>query len=195
MSIAMRWIAAVLVISATGFATGCASKDGEVTVRSTDYSTSGNFLSANIGDSTSAVTTAVSDFKVCVYRIRLEGTNAEKQEEFEFQPGLIDLTSGNEKDWGTTEVPTDFAVARVKVKVHKDRELCGVDYSVKFNTASTPQDLEFRFRFDPPVQFSTGDVLKLNMAAIVANLRAAVDAGTINSLKERIEEVEATAGK
>ncbi len=69
-----------------------------------------------------------------------------------------------------------------------------MDYSLKFNSSTTSQNLEIKFRFDPAVESADiQDKLVLSFQEVVDNLRKAVDANTINSLKDRVEEVEGTA--
>ncbi len=76
------------------------------------------------------------------------------------------------------------------MKVKKDQKLCGVDYSVKFNEQSTPEDIEFKWRFKPAIRVSQGDTLSMSLAEVVAALRTAGDEGTLASLKQHIERSE-----
>jgi hypothetical protein len=145
--------------------------------------------------SVSAPTATVTDFKVCIESIRLQNDSdqvqqKDGQDDIAFKPGLIDLSDGKEHDWGTLSVPTGFKLKRLTVKVHQDPGECGVDYSIKFNDTTTQQDVELKFSWNPPTELKSGDTLKLSLNSLIANLRAAVDAGTISSLKDRVEEVE-----
>jgi hypothetical protein len=101
---------------------------------------------------------------------------------------LIDASQGNTINWGKITVPTGFRVTSLRVKVKKDESKCGVNYSLKFNSATTPQDIEFKFRFDPAIETQAGDVIRLKLDSIVSHLRLAADNGSIASLKERVEE-------
>jgi hypothetical protein len=195
-------MSAILLLTACG-------KTGTVSIKSESYATSGASSLMADRDSLALVTpsTNVSDFKICVKRIRLQdedgeavskdgetGENGEKDvDDIRFSPGLIDLTDGLPEDWGKVEVPVGFKLSRLTVKVKKDESVCGVNYSVKFNSASSPQDIEFKFKFDPAVELSDGSTLNVSMAKVVEQLRLAVDSGDIASMKERIEAVEGAA--
>jgi hypothetical protein len=152
----------------------------------------------------------VSDFKVCVSRIRLIGEDgndvkpvdddtkaddssssssspSSSANEIRFSPGLIDLSSGKAVDWGKAEIPTGFKIAGLRIKVHKDKDLCGVDYSLKFNELTTPQDVEFKWKFDPAVEFTgTTEKLEVSLAEVITSLGTA----DLSSLKERAESSE-----
>ena len=144
----------------------------------------------------------VDDFKVCVKRIRMQDEDGETVksddddkndgDDIRFEPGLIDVTNGLPAEWGKVEIPTGFKLSRMQIKVKKDEALCGVNYSVKFNAETTPQDIEFKFRFDPAIDVSDGSTLNISMAQVVEELRLRADntVGHIGSMKERIEAVE-----
>jgi hypothetical protein len=176
------WIVPVVLVLA---AAGCARKR-EVEVKSTAFPVSGSTDIATFEEPTSTV----DDFRFCVSRIRLEEEGGGSKE-MDLAPGLINVSEGEPVDWGTIEVPEGFEIDRVRVKVHKDKRLCGVDYSVKFNEATSPQDVEFRFRLDPPLTTTEGvSSLELSLKEVVAKLRQAADSGSLASLKDRVEEVE-----
>lgn len=197
----------IFAVVLAALTTGCARKTGDVTVQSSAFSTSGAALLGRSGapfplKGTMAVnpTTTVTDFKICVRKVKLENEDDEvekmdDQDEIEFKPGLIDLTSGAAKSWGTMNVPVGFKLKKIKIKVKKDQELCGVDYSIKFNSATTDQDVEFKWKFEPPVELDAGNKLSLALATVVATLRQAGDAGTLASLKEHVESSEGNASE
>lgn len=151
----------------------------------------------------------VTEFKFCVKRVKLQGEDdspirkeGEKGENGEdhpddirFAPGLIDISDGKAHDWGTMEIPTGFKLKRIQIKVRKDQELCGVNYSVKFNDAIAVENFEIKWRFNPPIDLASNiDVLELSFNNLVASLRQAADEERLNNqLKERIEEIEEQA--
>lgn len=155
-------------------------------------------------------TTTVTTFKICVKRIELDGDddkpvkkegevgdNGEANpDDIKFAPGLIDLSDGTAKSWGNVTIPAGFNLKRIKVKIKKDKALCGTEYSVKFNEFEDPRDVEFRFRFNPSVPISsTSPVLTLSFKTVVDALKAAADAGTLagSKIKEAVE-VDAAEG-
>jgi hypothetical protein len=188
----------ILVVSAM-ILTGCG---GSISLKSTAFPTTGaTGLRVSLPNlAVSTPTANVETFKICITSIRLVNDSEETQgkdgsDDIEFKPGLIDLSDGQEKDWGSVSTPVGFKLKRLRVKVHHDPDLCGVDPSIQFNTATTQQDVELKFRFDPAIDLAEDDTLALNINALVQNLREAVDAGTISSLKDRIEEVESSGTK
>ena len=179
-------------IAITPLFTGCGGKSTDVAVASDAFNKSGSTVPASL---VSTPATSVIDFKICVKEIELEDDTGrsrkrENQNEIEFNPGLIDLSSGTGQPWGTLKIPPGFNLSRIKVKVKKDQKLCGVDYSVKFNEQSTPEDIEFKWRFKPAIRVSQGDTLSMSLAEVVAALRTAGDEGTLASLKQHIERSE-----
>jgi hypothetical protein len=192
---------AALVAIPLTLATGCG---GSVRLHSDAFGSSGTAMSLSqaLMDGSSILaataTSDVTDFRLCVSSVRIQNENGGNEskdgnDQIRFEPGLIDLSTGEEKDWGSADLPTGFKASRMQVKVHHDPALCGVDYSLQFNTATTQQDVEFRFRFDPAADLNADDTVRLSMEAVVSNLLAAVQNGTISSLKDRVEEVEGTA--
>lgn len=203
---------------------GCGKKSGtgDVTISSDTFATSGNaivsahalvsptaFAVLDLSRSYSvAPSTTVTDFKICVKRIKLEGDDDQPRkkegekgdngesdpDDIKFAPGLIDVGSGGEKTWGTVNLPTGFKLKKIKIKVKKDKDLCGVDYSVKFNSATTDQDVEFKWKFEPPIDLDAG-VISLRLNEVIAALRQAGDDGTLASLKTHCESIESSGRK
>jgi hypothetical protein len=172
-----------------------------VTLKSSAFPTSRDTGVARIETASVSPSTTVTHFSFCLERVRLydDSGNTHGEDEgkdyVEFKPGLIDVSDGLEKEWGSVPVPTGFRLKSLRAKVHQDRDLCGVDHSVKFNDLTTQQDLEFKFDFDPAVELAKDDVLKLTLNQVIADLRTAASGGGISSLKDRIEAVTGTGSK
>ncbi len=194
------FIAALILILITGCGTktgtGLTTK-GNVTLASQSFSASAAFLAV----SPRWITTPVDSFKFCVEKIKLENESdqvVEKdgQQEIEFHPGLIDVSSGQEKTWGTAEIPVSFTLKRIKVDVKKENDLCGgADYSVQFNGFQSQEGIEFKWLFIPPIEVKAGDTLKLALSEIVTTLKQAAGDGALNdeNLKSYIESTEGSA--
>lgn len=207
----------LLVIGISAFISGCGkTKSGDVSVESGAFSTSGNaliareslsenselfsFLSPSDPVLALAPTTAVTDFKICVKKVKLENEDGgvekkDDQEEIEFKPGLIDLSSGAAKSWGAMNIPVGFKLKKIKIKVQKDKDLCGVDYSIKFNDQTTTEDVEFKWKFEPAIELEAGNALTLAISSVVSALRSAGDAGTLANVKSHIESIEESGSK
>lgn len=172
---------------------GCGSGNGDVTISSGAFGQS----AALMGKSVSAVTAAaasITEFKFCVNTVRLENESGDAEKvngnsDIVFHPGLIDISSGQQKNWGTVSVATGVKISRLKIKVHKDKSLCGVDYSIRVNGNETDQDVEFKWKFNPAVELSGGQTVELGMTDVVT----ALSAGDLASLKPIVEGVEGVA--
>lgn len=175
---------------------------GEVKVQSESLSIPQSAVSAAEAE------TQATEFKICVRRIRLErdddesatskesGTDEADEDGYvEFSPGLIDLTDGKSKDWGEIRVPVGFKLKRIKIKVQKHEQLCGVDYSLKYGAATTNRDLEFRWRFNPEVELKDGSTVKLELEKAIAAIRAAAQANDFNKVKDYLDRCEDDAAK
>jgi hypothetical protein len=189
--IPMVWLVAALT-----FVLGC-GKDG-VTI--------GNSALTSASGAVKIAASSIEELKFCVARIRLEtqeekdtadasGTESDDNDgkAITFTPGLIDLTSGVAVDWGQLTIPEKAQVVRIKVKIKKDKDLCGQDYSLIYNGLSTPRDIEFRWKFNPAVNVDgTTNALRLSFDAIVAALQASAMSNEVQ-LKDRTEGVEGEA--
>lgn len=198
----MRLIVAFSFMLIALLFSGCGKNTGNASLSSSGFNTSGlaEVVESDSSSLAANPSTAVAEFKICVRRIRLENEDdqAEKSGDddsdfIEFSPGLVDLSNGEPKGWGDAKIPTGFKLKRIKVKVQKHAQTCGVDYSIKFNSETATRDVEFRFRFDPPIELEGDEKIKLSMAKVVAALRRAGDAGSLNRMHEHIEAVEDAA--
>ncbi len=166
---------------------------------------------------------AVDEFKFCVGKVKFEDESgnaviknkpaesgaeskleneageqevADENGEFEFSPGLIDVSLGAAIEWGKIPVPTGYSLSRLKVKIKKDKDVCGVDYSLSFNGMTSDQDIEFKWKFQPPVEITADSkLITVSLDSIVTTLKEAAAAGAINSLKDRVEQTEDEAEK
>lgn len=192
----------VLALLAVG-ASAC-GKPREVTVSSAAYAADGV---AEAPAASFLASAEVAAFKLCVSRIRLIGKDGQAIEggdgsggpgsekgEIRFAPGLIDVGSGKSVDWGKVSIPVGYEISGMRIKVHKDKELCGVDYSMLFQKSgdsplTTSQDVEFKFAFSPVVRLDEStERLEVALAEIIDSLAAA----DLASLKSRVEAVESS---
>jgi hypothetical protein len=188
--------------------TGCGRGSGNVEIGTDAFSPNGggasNMEMIALPSGSMAPSTPVTDFKVCIRGVRLENENDEVEsgddEEnsdengmIQLSPGLVDLTSGIPQSWGEAKIPTGFKLKRIKVKIQKHVQTCGVDYSVKFNNETINRDIEFRFRFDPPVEIEENDRINLSLAAVVTALRQAADDSNLKQMHQYIDAAEGSA--
>jgi hypothetical protein len=186
------------LVTALAFVMGC-GKDG-VTI--------GNSAVSSSSGAVRMAASSIEEFKFCVSRVRLEteeeknASDASSTEEddndgkaIEFNPGLIDLSSGAAADWGQLVIPEKAKVVRIKIKVKKNEALCGTNYSLIYNGLSTPRDIEFRWKFDPAIDVDgTTSALRLSFQEIVAALQTSAMSDELQ-LKDRTEAVEGSALK
>lgn len=193
-------------------ASGCGSSEKGIKIVSEQFeSTGAASLMSGMGlVQRSAAAVDMTHFSLCVSRIRLINEDGESEvgdstansdgheheheesDEIRFEPGLIDLSSGEEKEWDTVELPTGFKLEKLRVKVKKDKDLCGdVDYSVKFNDVEHTEAIEFKWEFDPAIELDdTTEKLTLSFGEVVSAIRTAIESDpTSNALKAAIEEV------
>lgn len=108
--------------------------------------------------------------------------------EIYFAPGLIDVSSGSEITWGNVKLPVGFNLSKIKVKIAKDKKLCGVDYALSYQGNTTEEELEFKWRFSSAVNLnSSTSQLKLSLDEIVTALRSL---SAIGDFKEQLESIE-----
>lgn len=143
----------------------------------------------------------VTEFKLCVRSIKLENANEEAvalgdEEDIKFQPGLIDVTAGDQKKWGNVTLPSGFQLKRIKIKVAKDKNLCGTEYALSFNGVETDEEIQMRFILPVANNFDAeNEDIHLPLQTMVDALLAQIDADTLSrdSLKDAIEAVEEQA--
>ena len=207
----LRNITSIVSFGAAFLLQGCGAKtaalgNGTVAVGSKAFATAAG--------ATAFALPEVSEFKICVASIKLVGPegkahieqegnvqsgddnddaveSSDDRAEIKFSPGLIDLSAGKEVSWGSLKIPTGFSLSKLKIKVKKDKEKCGVDYSVRFNGQEANEDIEFKWKFNPAVAIDANtSQLTLSFASVVSALRAAAEAGSLDQMKNHVEALE-----
>lgn len=178
--------ASTIAASSALLAGGCGAKEASDNVTVAVKSTA-----TNAQASSTAEVAADPALLICIKSIKVEQESEGTSTEVSFPIGLVDA-SRPEVNWGNLTLPKGFSIARIKIKVHKDKDLCNSDYSLQYGNQASPQDIEFRWRFSPPI-VATDDLktVQVSFREVLDHLADAVAAGTISSLKERVEEVEA----
>ena len=133
----------------------------------------------------SAQAGAVTSFKLCVTKLKVEGEDGSEisnpnasgadDKAFDAPLGLVDLADGSSSvSWGNVSLPTGVALKRIKVEVHKDSSLCGVEYSASVNGETIAKDLEFKFLFNNAKTLNAGDAVQISMTRVIDAFSAAV---------------------
>jgi hypothetical protein len=195
------------------------SQNSQVTVSSLPFNSALAAQSAGVSvapspaPSASASPVPITDFRVCIARIVLHGRQMqpvpapspsvspspgedgdEDMDAVGFAPGLIDLSSGGTVDWGQITIPKGFRIDGIRAKVHKDKALCGQDFSLSFNGLTTSEDIELKWRFNPPLQFDGSTTqLQLSMNEMLTAFERAVVTRNPASLKSDGEGAEGSA--
>lgn len=189
-------IATLIVAALSTLTSGCGTTIGNpvVVLESTPYDNAGAplFIS-NLSrtllspDASQAAITAVSDFRFCLTKLKLKNADGhfvkkDGAESIEAKLGLINVSDPTaSKTWGEVTVPSDFLLRELKVELHHDPQICdGADFSVSYNGQSIRKDLEFKFKFDPPVALAGGETFQLNLSNIAAAFGQAQTANSLN---------------
>jgi len=144
--------------------------EGAVTIGSSSYSNS--VPAANKVSSFAAVT----DFKFCITKVSLKDDSGSEVNggSLDLNLGLVDVSDSTAaKSWGEADIPVGYSLSEMNIEVHKDSELCGVDYSLRYNNVTIEADLEFKFKFDPAIVLSGGDQVLLNLSAVASAIERA----------------------
>lgn len=180
--------------------TGGATGDGAVTIKSQAFSPSLSAFLLRAFELTPQA--SVSTFKFCVKKVKLKNESGSEvtkngSGEIEMKLGLIDVSSGAEKSWGTPSIPSGFSLSRIEVIVEKDKELCGIEDAVQYNSYSVQDNVEFKWNVSPAVTINSGDVISLSLASVVSALNQAATAGQLNdeNLRTYIQNATGTAEK
>ena len=86
----------------------------------------------------------------------------------------------------------DFALKRIKVKMEKDEDVCGVSYAFSFNGVTTQEQVELGWSFPSAIYFTDDSPgLSLQLQAFVNELLASEDAATLDEeeLKQILEDL------
>jgi hypothetical protein len=129
---------------------------------------------------------AEASFSFCVTQLKLEADDSSAVSvggsSAELALGLVELGDGNgEVTWADFDFAAGAMVRRIKVEVHQDSELCGVDYSVAFGGMSLTKDLEFTFVFDAPQLIPDEGAVVLDLSALVVAYADALAANKFNN--------------
>ncbi len=128
----------------------------------------------------------ITSFSFCVTQLKIEsdgGTAIQKdgKDAIEAKIGLVSTGEGSSAtNWGQVDIPTGSAVKKIKIEVHKDAELCGVDYSVKLNDTSLAKDVEFTFTFATAKDVTESGVVTLDLGSLLTAFSEALSAGQFN---------------
>jgi hypothetical protein len=136
--------------------------------------------------------------QLCIGQIHVDGQNGGegKHLEYVFRPGLIDVSDGEAKKWGTVEIPVGLTISKLKVRMSSDPELCGKDASVVFNGVESKEEIHLFYKFDPPIEVTAlSSGVSLPLAGVVTSLLTSYQTGelTETNMKQKIEEVEEAA--
>ncbi|MCC7443122.1 MAG: hypothetical protein IT285_15930 [Bdellovibrionales bacterium] len=187
----LAWVLAL--VAGCGTTVGNPAR-GDVTFKSSPYNNNGMaridlfaaFREADPGgllpSGLDAALGPVTEFKFCNTQIKITASIG-GVDAVESQLGLVDASNPDvETVWGTASAPVGLIADRMDLELHVDDERCsGVTYSVRYNGTELTEDLEFRFRFDPPILLEENDVVTLGLTAIASALEAADQAGKLNN--------------
>jgi hypothetical protein len=178
----MKTLHKMVCVLAAAFLASCGKGTGTVSfVGSLSSSSPGLLAKGSLTQSPAAL--ALTTFKVCIKKIKLEDESGEAQrgeseeDEIEFKPGLVDLSSLStaEATIGTLEnAPVGFKISKIKIKVRKDESLCGSGtHAIEINNGSnytTDDEIEFKWKFNPAVELEGSDTVQLAFSEFVTAL-------------------------
>lgn len=188
--IQLRTNLSILLLAITVLLSGCGKAGGTsssgVIVSATAFSDGSRELASLLLQNSYDIIRGPSDFKFCSTKLKLKnsaGSAVGGADSLEIVMGLIDVGSGAaEKTLGTVAIPVDFSLGKLELELHKDKDKCSeAEYSVLYNGQEISKDLEFKFKFDPPVTVNQGDTLKLVFTAITTAMKSAQTAGAFNT--------------
>lgn len=194
---------AVIMLCGTFAIVGCGKTSGSITLQNSAFGLSTSARAGFEAFALSSAATTISSFSFCVREVKLEAEDGnavrkdgDSDDLIEVRLGLISPNDGLKTlSWGTADIPVGTAIKKIKVQIHKDKELCGVDYSVKMNDLTLTKDIEFKFTFPKGTVMEAGKTITFDLQPIVAALSAAYSANEFNDsaiekhLKAEIEGV------
>lgn len=135
-----------------------------------------------------ATISGISGFKLCITQMKLDAEDGSTVKNgdsdlLEAKLGLVDLGDGSlPATWGNISIPAGTTIKRIKLEIHKNIELCGVDYSTSITDTSgtihsVSKDIELKWAFATPKSFNAGDTVTVSLANLVTQYSAAVLAG------------------
>lgn len=179
----MRKLTSILVATLSFGLFSCGKGTGTLTFVASNTASSPSFLKG-LATGESPSISSITEFKVCIKKVKLENEDGEaergesEEDEIEFKPGLVDLSNvtSAEATIGSLEnAPVGFKISKIKIKVRKDSSLCGQNYSIKINNGTayeTDDEIEFKWKFNPPVELAGGDTLQLAFNEFVTALQS-----------------------
>lgn len=186
---------------------GCGTKTGDpgtgtLNFQSKAFATTGfaalgfsNFAADSLN-----LQTRVSKFLLCVSKIKFQTDSGDTIEqngsdEINFPLGLIDLSDGGEKNWGSKTVPIDFLLKKVTAVVKPNPAICGNSNSITFNSRTTNETISLKWTLATPITLTDGTAIRVSLTNIVQALRQANDAGSLHNdhLKTIVEATEDSA--
>ena len=203
----MKILMQLLLLLSLAVVFSSCGKSGTISVKSPAYAAALTDMSSGFESAASyLLSTPPATFKFCVKKVRLEDENGEEQEgdgegdkkDIEFGLGLIDVSAGVAKDWGSVaNVPVNFKLSKIKIKVKKDDTQCAAlnGKSLVYESYSTPEDIEFRWKFNPAVELQDGSVINVSMNSIIKALGDAGSNLSNGNIKSYIENIEGAATK
>jgi hypothetical protein len=151
-------------------------KSYDISLASSAYNTStAAFFGALSSPDLVPSAASVNQFKFCIREIKFESSPVE------VKLGLIDLGDGsNLITWGKATPPSGKSIKKIEVVIHKDKELCGVDYSMNVNGQSITKDLQLKFAFSDDKTFGGGETVTFSLATLISKLTEADSDGNVN---------------
>lgn len=180
---------ATLVAGAAGCGTTVGNpQTGDVNLKNKPYNNSGAAPASWFAMTEAFPLAPVSEFKFCNTKLKLVSADGglvggDSGGSVEVTLGLIDVSDATaDTFWGTVSIPVGFELAKLNVELHHDSEKCsGAPYSLRYNGTELTADLEFQFKFDPPVAVDSGDVLALGLTPIATAIENADQAGELTN--------------
>lgn len=174
---------------------GCenAPGDGMVALRS---------AAINAATSEKVHAQSVSSMSFCITQLKFEADGGDAiadddgDDVFETSIGLVNIGDGSTVvNWGNVGAPIGTSIKKVKVEVHRDPEVCGVEYSVEYNGLELSQDVEMTFTFPVAEAVEDGGTITFDLAQIASAFQSAYDAGDFSdgNITSYIENIEGGA--
>ncbi|MEZ4742613.1 MAG: hypothetical protein R3B45_09225 [Bdellovibrionota bacterium] len=115
------------------------------------------------------------EFKFCVEKLKLKGKGRDGALPVHFEPGLIDVSSGEAVEWGTA-VTSMGTYDELKVTLAANSEVCGVDYSLIYGPLTFYDRVTLKWSFEPEIDVYDSNVaMSLALEEIVELLKAGIE--------------------
>ena len=144
--------------------------------------------------------TRVAKFLLCLANLKFQTDSGDSIEqngsdEINYPLGLIDLSDGGEKVWGSHVVPVNFMLKKITAIVKPNPAICGTSNSINFNSKTTSETISLKWNLAPPINLTNGTSVSVSLANVVSSLRQASDGGSLHNdhLKSIVEATEDSA--